>query len=418
MKGRRNAHIHKLHQFPYSRQCVPPSSRPAPVARRTRMIGRLWSFLLDCFYDPPRDNLSQVRELRHAGQLDTAFNICEGLPPSPELLSELFALAVLYEKRRNFSRAVDVYDHMSTLADDYKGARARRDRVSSLVQAGDLVAQPARAEDVAQIGRYAIERELGRGSMGVVYLARDPSIGRFVAIKTLTPSGEFGDAGPSEPHDRFRREASAAGRLRHPDIVTIYDVGEDCGVAYIAMEFVTGGTLLQWCTTRTLLPVPEVLSVVGRVALALDYSHGLNVVHRDIKPSNIMYDPATSILKVTDFGVARLMDISQTQTGVVLGTPSFMPPEQLLGDKVDGRSDLYSLGVVAFQLLTGVLPFRGETMAGLLYGITHDEAPDVRTLRDSLSSEVAHAVATALSKDPDARPQTGSQFARQLNGGH
>ena len=165
---------------------------------------------------------------------------------------------------------------------------------------------------------------------------------------------------------RFFREAETAGRLHHPDIVAILDAGEDGGLAFIAMEFVAGSDLRPFTRPDSLLPFAEVASIGARIAEALAYAHANNVVHRDVKPANVMYDRATRQLRVMDFGVARLTDSSHTRTGMVLGTPSYMSPEQLLGKKVDGRSDLYSLGVMLYQLTCGQLPFVGQSMGQLL----------------------------------------------------
>jgi serine/threonine-protein kinase len=172
--------------------------------------------------------------------------------------------------------------------------------------------------------------------------------------------------------------------------------------------------LVDFCKGDHLLPVPKVLSIVARVAEALAYAHTQNVVHRDIKPANIMYELETDTVKVTDFGIARITDSSKTKTGLVLGTPSFMSPEQLAGKKVDGRSDLYSLGVMLFQMLAGVLPFRGDSMAELMFKISNEEAPDIRVIRPELSEAVANIVALSLSKRPETRYQTGTQFAADL----
>jgi len=250
--------------------------------------------------------------------------------------------------------------------------------------------------------------------MGVVYLGKDPKIGRVVAIKTMALSEEFSGNDLVDARERFFREAETAGRLQHQNIVTIFDAGEEHDLAYIAMEFLKGKDLLEHCKAGNLLPVPTVLSIVARVAEALDYAHRQSVVHRDIKPANIMYEAASDTVKVTDFGIARITDSSKTKTGLVLGTPSFMSPEQLAGKKVDGRSDLYSLGVMLFQMLAGVLPFRGESMAELMYKIANDDAADIRTLRPELHEELARVVASALRKRPEARYQTGGDFAKDL----
>jgi serine/threonine-protein kinase len=202
--------------------------------------------------------------------------------------------------------------------------------------------------------------------------------------------------------------------LQHPHIVTIFDAGEERELAFIAMEFLKGQDLTQHCKPGNLLAPASVVSIVARVAGALAYAHRQNVVHRDIKPANIMFDAATDQVKVTDFGIARITDSSKTKTGLVLGTPSFMSPEQLSGKKVDGRSDLYSLGVMLFQLLTGVLPFRADSMSELMYKITNAEAADIRILRPELPKELADIVALSLSKRPETRYQNGEQFVADL----
>ncbi len=250
--------------------------------------------------------------------------------------------------------------------------------------------------------------------MGVVYLGKDPKIGRVVAIKTMALSQEFAGDELVDARERFFREAETAGRLQHQNIVTIFDAGEEHDLAYIAMEFLKGKDLADHCKGDHLLSVPIVVSIVARVAEALAYAHKQNVVHRDIKPANIMYEEQSDTVKVTDFGIARITDSSKTKTGLVLGTPSFMSPEQLAGKKVDGRSDLYSLGVMLFQMLAGVLPFRGDSMSELMYKIANEEAPDVRIIRPELPQSLADVVALSLSKRPETRYQTGDQFAVDL----
>ena len=270
------------------------------------------------------------------------------------------------------------------------------------------------AVEKPMLGRYQVEKELGKGAMGVVYLGKDPKIGRVVAIKTMALSQEFEGDELTDARERFFREAETAGRLQHQNIVTIFDAGEEHDLAYIAMEFLKGKDLVEFSKDGSLLPVPRVLSIAARVAEALAYAHRQNVVHRDIKPANIMYELDTDTVKVTDFGIARITDSSKTKTGLVLGTPSFMSPEQLAGKKVDGRSDLYSLGVMLFQMLTGVLPFRGDSMAELMFKIANEEAPDIRIIRKELPQGVVVVVAKSMAKQPDARYQDGDQFAADL----
>jgi serine/threonine-protein kinase len=275
-------------------------------------------------------------------------------------------------------------------------------------------ARTTQSPDRAQLGRYRIDRQLGRGAMGAVYLGQDPKIGRPVAIKTMALTQEFDGAELAEARARFFREAETAGRLQHRDIVTIFDAGEDQDLAYIAMEFLKGNDLQRYTQGAHLLPVPVVLRIVARVGEALAYAHSQGVVHRDIKPANVMVELPTDTVKVTDFGIARITDSSRTRTGMVLGTPSYMSPEQMAGRRVDGRSDLYSLGVMLFQLLTGRLPHQADSMAKLMYQIANDPAPDIRTLRADLPEPLANVVALALEKRPEVRYADGHQLAADL----
>jgi eukaryotic-like serine/threonine-protein kinase len=223
---------------------------------------------------------------------------------------------------------------------------------------------------------------------------------------------EFQGAGLLEAHQRFFREAQAAGRLQHPDIVQILGSGQQGDIDFIVMEYVSGENLVA--SARTLLPVPLVLKLGGRVAQALAYAHRQGVVHRDIKPANIMVDFQGNVLKITDFGMAHLMDATQTKTGLVLGTPAFMSPEQLAGGRVDGRSDLYSLGVMLYQLLTGHLPHQSSSMAALMFDIANRPAPDVRTYRPELPPIVSKVLELALQPRPESRYFNGQRMAADL----
>jgi serine/threonine-protein kinase len=305
------------------------------------------------------------------------------------------------------------FGHMGWLL-GRRPAKARPAAVANSVPASGLRTQAPGQPDRTSLGRYRIERELGRGAMGAVYLGRDPKIGRQVAIKTMALSREFAGDELVEARERFFREAETAGRLQHPDIVTIFDAGEDQELAYIAMEYLKGDDLQAHTQAPKLLPVLAVLNIVARVADALAYAHSQGVVHRDIKPANVMIDLPTDQVKVTDFGIARVADSARTRTGMVLGTPSFMSPEQMAGRRVDGRSDLYSLGVMLFQLLTGRLPHRADSMATLMHQIANEAAPDVRSLRPDLPEALARAVSLALEKRPEARYPSGQQLAADL----
>jgi CHASE2 domain-containing sensor protein/tRNA A-37 threonylcarbamoyl transferase component Bud32 len=362
--------------------------------------------------------------LQGQGQLDMAFDRFRRVPFSDELMSNLNNLALDFERKRQFNKAQAVYEHMATHNRKYKDLESKLNRAKNLsetVMLGGGTAHPGGTMllegggvEKPMLGRYQVEKELGKGAMGVVYLGKDPKIGRVVAIKTMALSQEFEGEELQDARERFFREAETAGRLQHQNIVTIFDAGEEHDLAYIAMEFLRGKDLADFCKESNLLPVPKVLSIVARVAEALAYAHRQSVVHRDIKPANIMYEVDSDTVKVTDFGIARITDSSKTKTGLVLGTPSFMSPEQIAGKKVDGRSDLYSLGVMLFQMLTGVLPFRGDSMAELMYKIANEEAADVRMLRGDLPPRLAQVVALALTKRPELRYQDGDQFASDL----
>jgi serine/threonine-protein kinase len=264
------------------------------------------------------------------------------------------------------------------------------------------------------LGRYQVEKELGKGAMGVVYLGRDPKISRIVAIKTMALSQEFDEDELEDVKKRFFREAETAGRLNHPNIVTIYDAGEEHDLAYIAMEFLKGHDLGRYTKTANLLPLKTVLDIINRAAQALEYAHNQNVVHRDIKPANIMYEPDSGSVKITDFGIARITDSSKTKTGMVLGTPSYMSPEQLAGKKVDGRSDIFSLGVMLFQLCSGQLPFRAESMATLMYKIANDPHPSILDINDKLPPSLELILARSLEKDANDRYQKAGDMARDV----
>ena len=291
--------------------------------------------------------------------------------------------------------------------------RSRRRRpVFRIEPALNLPAAPPVHDGARLIGRYRVEREIARGSMGAVFAARDPVDGQKVAIKTLALG-----PGSSRQAEResFLREAAAARRLNHPDIVRIFDSGDDGQSAWLAMELVNGHDLSRHSAPPNLLTLPTLLHVGARVARALAYAHRQGVVHRDIKPANVMVDVPSGIVKVTDFGIAHLGDATRTRTGLVLGTPSFMPPEQMAGRKVDGRADLYAVGCMLFQLLTGRLPFEASSVARLMTQIANDTAPDVRTLRRDVPEALANIIAIALEKRPEVRYVDGDQMAADLD---
>ncbi|MEK7235157.1 MAG: serine/threonine-protein kinase [Nitrospirota bacterium] len=263
------------------------------------------------------------------------------------------------------------------------------------------------------LGRYKVLRELGRGAMGLVYLGKDPTIQRFVAIKTMRLDHLDDDDTLQDIKARFFREAESTGRLSHPNIVTIYDAGEEGDLGYIAMELIEGTPLKQWARKPNLMPLNEVLLTVATVADAMDYAHQQGVVHRDIKPANIMLTKER-IVKVMDFGIAKMASSSKTQTNTVLGTPTYMSPEQITGKKVDGRSDIFSLGIVLFELLTGQAPFTADNLSALLFSIAHHPHPAIQTLRPDLPPMVQEIVNRALQKELPHRYRRAEEFARDL----
>lgn len=263
------------------------------------------------------------------------------------------------------------------------------------------------------LGRYKVLKELGRGAMGVVYLGKDPTIQRFVAIKTMRLD-EADDAEKlQEVKSRFFREAESTGRLAHPNIVTIYDAGEEQDLGYIAMEVLEGTTLKHWSRKPNLLPLDKLIPIVATVADALDYAHQEGVVHRDIKPANIMITKGATV-KVMDFGIAKMASSSKTQTNIVLGTPTYMSPEQIAGKKVDGRSDIFSLGVVLFEMLSGRPPFTADNLSALLFAIAHNPHPSIKVIRPDIPPALQHVLNQALEKDPALRFRRASEFAQEL----
>jgi serine/threonine-protein kinase len=263
------------------------------------------------------------------------------------------------------------------------------------------------------LGRYKVLKELGRGAMGLVYLGKDPTIQRFVAIKTMRLDQIDNDDKLQDIKERFFREAESTGRLSHPNIVTIYDAGEENDLGYIAMELIEGTPLKQWARKPNLMPVDEVLLTVATVADALDYAHQQGVVHRDIKPANIMITK-DRVVKVMDFGIAKMASSSKTQTNIVMGTPTYMSPEQIAGKKVDGRSDIFSLGIVLFELLTGQLPFTADNLSAILFSIAHHPHPAIQPLRPDLPPMVQEIVDRALQKELPHRYRRADEFASEL----
>jgi serine/threonine protein kinase len=265
-----------------------------------------------------------------------------------------------------------------------------------------------------RIGRYKIVRELGRGAMGVVYHAIDPNIGRPVAIKTI----QLGNSRKPDERERLRerlfREARSAGMLSHPGIVTIYDVEQQGELAYIAMEFVDGPTLDQLLSDPQPLAANRMFSILAQTAAALDYAHSKGIVHRDIKPANIMI-AGDGTAKITDFGIAKITASEQfTMTGSIVGTPHYMSPEQVQGQPVDGRSDQFSLGVIAYEMLTGEKPYTGEHLTTVVYKIVAEEPIAPHRINSTVSGPIENVLRKGLAKRPDARYRTCGEFIEAL----
>jgi serine/threonine-protein kinase len=289
------------------------------------------------------------------------------------------------------------------------------DTICVMTDSADVARPAVRTRALpARLGRYEVIDEIGRGAMGVVYRARDPMINRQVALKSIPLAAEFEGEELQDAHSKFFREAEMAGRLSHPHIVTIYDAGEHDGAAYIAMELLRGRHLVDYCCTSHGLPSPVAIEIIAKLAGALHYAHRQGVVHRDIKPANVMFDAPSGELKITDFGIARLTDAGRTRTGIVLGTPSYMSPEQLQGRPITGRSDLYSLAVTLFQLLTGQLPFRADSMLALMMKIAQEPPPRFQSLRPDLPAELGVFFDRALAKEPADRFEDGAAFQQAL----
>lgn len=265
---------------------------------------------------------------------------------------------------------------------------------------------------ISQLGRYEVMSELGQGAMGVVYKARDPLIDRIVAIKTINLG--LAQEEKDEYEGRFYQEARAAGRLNHPNIVTIYDVGKSGDIAYIAMEFLQGCELRDLMREHEKLPVDQVLDMVAQVASGLAYAHEHEIVHRDIKPSNIMVIRDGHV-KITDFGIARMASSAvRTQTGMVLGSPKYMSPEQVMGRVIDQRSDIFSLGVMLYEMLTGEAPFMGENVNAIMFKTLNYVPAAPSTLNSQVPEMLNFIVAKALAKGLDDRYQNAKDFAADL----
>ncbi len=360
------------------------------------------------------------------GMLDLAFEKFRLCPVDDNMKDTLYNLALDFERKRQFNKAAAVYEHIGQTDPKYKDIMSKIDllkKASDGAVFGGIGGKGGGAEATMMVagssatptlGRYEVLKELGKGAMGIVYLGKDPKINRTVAIKTMRFEEGMEEKALKDQKERFFREAQAAGNLSHPHIVKIFDAGEEQDIAYLAMELLKGDDLKKWATKDNLLPVPKVLEYMAQAADALGYAHKNGVVHRDIKPANIMLLEDGS-LRVTDFGIARITESSKTATGTVMGTPYYMSPEQISGKKVDGRADLFSLGVTMYELLTGERPWKGgEAIGTLFFQISTDPWPDPLIVRPDLPKAIIPVIDKALKKNPDERFQTGAEMAEAI----
>ena len=361
--------------------------------------------------------------LLRQGRLEDTLAALKHCLPTEAVLTLLYDVGAQQERKRQYEAAVATYQTILTQQRGFKDVAERVQQLTALHGGGNALSNGSSEATTLVvsngnlnkpvIGRYEIDRELGRGAMGIVYLGHDPKISRRVAIKTLNYA-RFEDEQLAGFKERFFREAEAAGRLNHPNIVMVYDAGEEHDLAFIAMDYVEGKTLQAFTKTESLLPIETVYRLVAEIAEALAYAHQQNIVHRDIKPGNLIYNPDREQVKVTDFGIARITDDSKTKTGDILGSPLYMAPEQLKGHQVSAAVDIYSLGVTFYQLLTGALPYTGDSLANLTYAIIHDKYKNVRDVRPELPTSASRIVNRALQKEPRKRFGDALKMANAL----
>jgi serine/threonine-protein kinase len=358
------------------------------------------------------------------GLLDLAFDKFKSLPLDKEVKDLIYNLGADYEEKGLSSKAVAVYEYINRQG----GFRDLDERIATLkaventldgseeyeIDKETTMVTETESKTPRMVGRYKILGQLGRGSMGLVYKAQDPKINRVVAIKTIRFSDEFYEDVIYQIKERFFSEAEIAGKLSHPAIVTIHDVGDDNDLTYMAMEYLEGQSLEAFIEKKNLLPFRTVLDIVKEIAEALDFAHQAGVIHREIKPANVML-LENGHVKVTDFGIAKAISSSRTKTGVILGTPNYMSPEQIMGQKINSKSDIFSLGVVFYQLITGELPFHGDNLSGLLYQITQVKHPSPRSYNQRLPKVCEQIIDKAMAKAPDKRFRTAGDLARIIS---
>ncbi len=360
-----------------------------------------------------------VTALQSQGQIDMAMEKLRSIRKiDAAVLGLAYSIAQDYESKRQYGKAISVYDFILNHDKHFRDTAERKQRAQKadnavLVKSSGSILTDS-IDTVPTLGHYEVEKEIGRGAMGVVYLGRDPKINRTVAIKTLSLAEEFEGSDLENVTRRFFKEAEVAGQLNHPNIVTVYDAGQEHDLTYMAMEYLDGHDLTYYIKDKQKPKVDWVLDIVWHVAGALDYAHQQGIVHRDIKPANIMYLPEDGTVKITDFGIARVADSNTTKTGTALGTPSYMSPEQISGERVKGSSDFFSLGVTMYELLTGELPFQGDSLAAMIYQITSKRHKNINQLRKRLPPCVKTIVDKLLQKDPKKRFQDGASIQEAI----
>lgn len=359
------------------------------------------------------------------GMLDMAFDKFRKVPVDDQMKDILYNLGLDYERKRQFNKAASVYEYIETYDSIFKDVVEKKKKLmqaSETMVFGDEFLSGRSGGDTLimdgldtrpTLGRYEVIRQLGKGAMGIVYLGQDPRINRTTAIKTVRFSDDFEPEEAESMKEKFFREAESAGTLSHPNIVTIYDAGEEKDLAYIAMEFLEGDDFETYILKGNLLPLRKTIDYVADIAKGLDYAHEKGVVHRDIKPANVML-LKNGVVKITDFGIAKITASSQTKTGVVKGTPFYMSPEQISGQKVDGRSDIFSLGVMLYQMLTGQVPFSGDSPAALMHQILNVAHPDPRKINPKIVKPLVKIIDKALEKDRENRYQRASHLEKHL----
>ena len=334
-----------------------------------------------------------------AGRLEPAFAEFRRCNPSETVAAFMYKLSLAFEHQAKPERAEAVLEWMK---------RTQGTHATDEAQLKNTGGAPER------LGRYVIERRIGRGAMGAVYLAKDPRINRALAVKAIPIEKDFEDEELKEARLRFYREAESAGRLTHPNIITVFDAGEDKGLAYIAMEYVPGIALRAFTDPKKLLAPKRAMELAAATAEGLDYAHNQGVIHRDIKPANLLYNPKDGTVKISDFGVARMTDNNKTKTGIVLGTPMYMSPEQLGAEDLTGLSDLFSLGVTLYELLVGEVPFKASNIALLMTKITTEDPALISSRRAGIPPSIDAVLTKALAKRPQDRFSCGAEMAIAL----